>query len=221
MNYRFTNRTGGLSTGAFHSLNLALHVDDDPSAVNQNRKILEEELAMPVAYMNQVHGNLVVEVQARQVLTPTADALITRQKGLALAVMVADCIPLLMANSSAVAAVHVGRRGLINGVARQALQHLRAIDSSPVTAVVGPSICGSCYEVSEDVYREVVDLYPVAASATVHSTFALDLSQALIEELRGDLVSVIDESRCTVEDLDLYSYRRDGVTGRQVGVIWL
>ena len=221
MNYRFTNRTGGLSTGAFHSLSLALHVDDDPSAVNQNRKILEEELAMPVAYMNQVHGNLVVEVQARQVLTPTADALITRQKGLALAVMVADCIPLLMANSSAVAAVHVGRRGLINGVARQALQHLRAIDSSPVTAVVGPSICGSCYEVSEDVYREVVDLYPVAASATVHSTFALDLSQALIEELRGDLVSVIDESRCTVEDLDLYSYRRYGVTGRQVGVIWL
>lgn len=221
MNYRFTNRTGGLSSGAFHSLNLALHVDDNPSAVNQNRKILEAELAIPVAYMNQVHGNLVVEVQARQVLTPTADALITRQKDLALAVMVADCIPLLMANSSAVAAVHVGRRGLINGVARQALQQLRAIDSSPVTAVVGPSICGSCYEVSEDVYREVVDLYPVAASATAGGTFALDLSQALIEELRGDLVSVIDESRCTVEDLDLYSYRRDGVTGRQVGVIWL
>jgi YfiH family protein len=221
VNYRFTNRTGGLSTGAFHSLNLALHVGDDPSVVNQNRKILEEELAMPVAYMNQVHGNLVVEVEDRQVLTPTADALVTRQKDLALAVMVADCIPLLMATSSAVAAVHVGRRGLINGVARQALQQLRAIDTSPITAVVGPSICGSCYEVSEDVYHEVVDLYPVAASATVDGTCALDLSQALIEELRGDSVSVIDESSCTVENPALYSYRRDGVTGRQVGVIWL
>jgi YfiH family protein len=221
VNYRFTNRTGGLSTGAFHSLNLALHVDDDPSVVNQNRKILEEALAMPVAYMNQVHGNLVVEVEARQVLTPTADALVTRQKDLALAVMVADCIPLLMANTSAVAAVHVGRRGLINGLARKALQQLRAIDTSPITAVVGPSICGSCYEVSEDVYREVVDLYPVAASATVDGTFALDLSQALIEELRGDSVTVIDESSCTAEDPALYSYRRDGVTGRQVGVIWL
>lgn len=221
MNYRFTNRTGGLSTGAFHSLNLALHVEDDPKVVAKNRKSLEDDLTMPVVYMNQVHGNLVVEVEARQVLTPTADALITRQTDLAIAVMVADCIPLLMANSSAVAAVHVGRRGLVNGVAKQALQQLRAIDSSPVTAVVGPSICGSCYEVSEDVYREVVDLYPIAASQTADGTCALDLSQALIKELRGDSVTVIDESRCTLEDLDLYSYRRDGVTGRQAGVIWL
>lgn len=221
MNYRFTNRTGGLSTGAFHSLNLALHVEDDATVVAKNRKILEEDLAMPVAYMNQVHGNALCEVDARPEAEPTADALITRRKGVALAVMVADCIPLLMANSSAVTAVHVGRRGLVNGVAKQALQRLREIDSSPITAVVGPSICGSCYEVSEDIYREVVDLYPVAASATVDGTFALDLSKALVEELRGESVTVIDESRCTVEDLDLYSYRRDGVTGRQVGVIWL
>ena len=221
MNYRFTNRTGGLSAGAFQSLNLAHHVEDDANVVTRNRKILEEDLAMPVAYMNQVHGNALCEVDARPEVEPTADALITRRKGVALAVMVADCIPLLMANSCAVAAVHVGRRGLINGVAKQALQQLRAIDPSPITAVVGPSICGSCYEVSENIYREVVDLYPVAASSTVEGTFALDLSKALVEELRGESVTVLDESRCTVEDLDLYSYRRDGVTGRQAGVIWL
>lgn len=221
MNYRFTNRTGGLSTGAFHSLNLALHVEDDANVVAKNRKILEEDLAMPIAYMNQVHGNVLYEVDARPEIAPTADALITRREGLALAVMVADCIPLLMANSSSVAAVHVGRRGLVNGVALEALSQLRAIDSSPITAVVGPSICGSCYEVSEDIYREVVELHPVAASTTPHGTFALDLSKALIEELRGDLVTVVDESRCTAENLDLFSYRRDGVTGRQAGVIWL
>jgi len=221
VNYRFTNRTGGLSTGAFHSLNLALHVDDDPSVVNQNRKILEEALAMPVVYMNQVHGNLVMEVEAPQVVTPTADALITRQKNLALAVMVADCIPLLMAHSSAVAAVHVGRRGLVNGVALETLTALRAIDSSPITAVIGPSICGSCYEVSEDLFNEVLDLHPAAASRTTEGTCALDLVQALIEALRAESVTVIDESRCTVEDPTLYSYRRDGVTGRQAGVIWL
>jgi YfiH family protein len=221
VNYRFTNRTGGLSTGAFHSLNLALHVEDDPGTVIQNRKIVEEELAMPVAYMNQVHGEAVVEVDAPLLIAPTADALITRQKNLALAVMVADCIPLLMAHSSAVAAVHVGRRGLVNGVALETLTALRAIDSSPITAVIGPSICGSCYEVSEDLFNEVVDLHPAATSRTTEGTRALDLVQALIEVLRAESVTVIDESRCTVEDPTLYSYRRDGVTGRQTGVIWL
>jgi copper oxidase (laccase) domain-containing protein len=81
VNYRFTNRTGGLSTGAFHSLNLALHVEDDANVVAKNRKILEEDLAMPVAYMNQVHGNALCEVDARPEVEPTADALITRRKG--------------------------------------------------------------------------------------------------------------------------------------------
>jgi len=221
VNYRFTNRTGGLSTGAFHSLNLALHVDDDPTVVAKNRQNLEKDLAMPVAYMNQVHGNALSEVDLRPEIAPTADALITRRKGLALAVMVADCIPLLMAHSSAVAAVHVGRRGLVNGVALETLTALRAIDSSPITAVVGPSICGSCYEVSEDIFNEVVDLHPAAASRTAEGTRALDLVQALIEVLRAESVTVIDESRCTAEDPTLYSYRRDGVTGRQAGVIWL
>lgn len=221
MNYRFTNRTGGLSSGAFHSLNLALHVGDDANVVAKNRKILEEDLAMPVAYMNQVHGKALCEVETRPEIAPTADALLTRRKGIALAVMVADCIPLLMGNSSAVAAVHVGRRGLVEGVALKTLTQLRAIDSSPITAVVGPAICGSCYEVSEDIYREVVSLHPIAASMTAHGRFALDLVQALISELRSESVTVIDESRCTLENLDLYSYRRDSVTGRQVGVIWL
>jgi YfiH family protein len=221
VNYRFTNRTGGLSTGAFHSLNLALHVDDDPTVVAKNRQVLEKDLAMPVAYMNQVHGNALSEVDLRPENAPTADALITRRKGLALAVMVADCIPLLMAHTSAVAAVHVGRRGLVNGVARETLTALRAIDSSPITAVIGPSICGSCYEVSEDIFNEVVDLHPAAASLTTEGTHALDLVQALIEVLRAESVTVVNESRCTVEDPTLYSYRRDGVTGRQAGVIWL
>jgi hypothetical protein len=135
--------------------------------------------------------------------------------------MVADCIPLLLASSQAVAAVHVGRKGLMNKVALSAIAQMRSHDTSEITAVVGPSICGNCYEVSQDVHDDVVKSFPLAASKTREGGFALDLSRALIDQLQHLGVKVIDEGRCTVEDKNLYSYRRDGVTGRQVGVVWL
>jgi polyphenol oxidase len=141
--------------------------------------------------------------------------------GIGLAVMVADCIPLLLASSQTVAAVHVGRKGLMNEVALAAIQEMRSFDSSEISAVVGPSICGQCYEVSQDVYDDVTKSFPLAASKTRDGGFALDLSRALIDQLQSTGVKVVDEGRCTVEDKNLYSYRRDGVTGRQVGVVWL
>lgn len=221
MNYRFTDRTGGISTGAFGSLNLALHVEDDPTVVLENRRLLEEQLGQPIQYMEQVHGDSVSLVRASTIDSPTADALLTQESGIALAVMVADCIPLLLANASAVAAVHVGRRGLLNGVAIKTLNKLRSLDSSPVTAVIGPSICGSCYEVSQEIFNEVTDRYPASSARTPSGGFSLDLAKALTHELIENGVTVIDESRCTVEDDSLFSYRRDGKTGRQVGIVWL
>lgn len=221
MNYRFTDRTGGISTGAFGSLNLALHVEDDPSVVVENRSLLEVQLGKTIQYMEQVHGDAVALITSSPIDTPTADALLTQEKGIALAVMVADCIPLLLANAGAVAAVHVGRRGLLNGVAIKSLTQLRSLDSSPVTAVIGPSICGSCYEVSQEIFNEVTDRYPASSARTPNGGFSLDLAKALTRELIDYGVAVIDESRCTVEIDSLFSYRRDGKTGRQVGIVWL
>jgi YfiH family protein len=135
--------------------------------------------------------------------------------------MVADCIPLLLASTRTVSAVHVGRKGLMNKVALEAIQEIRTRDTSEITAVVGPSICGHCYEVSQDIYDDVVRSFPLAASKTREAGLALDLSRALIDQLESLGVQVINEGRCTVEDNSLYSYRRDGATGRQVGVVWL
>ena len=221
MNYCFTDRTGGLSTGAFLSRNVATHVGDDHPTVLINRARLESDLALPIQFMDQVHGNAVATIDSQRVSPPTADALITRNTGIALAVMVADCIPLLLASSQTVAAVHVGRKGLMNEVALAAIQEMRSFDATEISAVVGPSICGQCYEVSQDVYDDVTKRFPLAASKTPDGGFALDLSRALIDQLQSSGVKVVDEGRCTVEDKNLYSYRRDGVTGRQVGVVWL
>jgi YfiH family protein len=222
--YSFTDRTGGSSTGAFLSNNLATHVGDGLETVLTNRAHLESILGFPVQFMDQVHGNAVASIGAEIISTPTADALVTRSAGIGLAVMVADCIPLLLANSHSVAAVHVGRRGLMNGVALAAIQEMRISeesDNSDITAVVGPSICGNCYEVSHDVYDEVTREFPLAATTTSEGGFALNLNRALTDQLQSLGVTVVDEGRCTVEDGNLYSYRRDGITGRQVGVVWL
>jgi YfiH family protein len=151
VNYSFTDRTGGLSTGAFLSNNVATHVGDEVATVLANRARLESDLGLPIQFMNQVHGDVVATIGSEIVAAPTADALITQKAGIGLAVMVADCIPLLLSNARSVAAVHVGRKGLMNEVAMSAIQAMRSIDSSEITAVVGPSICGQCYEVSEDI----------------------------------------------------------------------
>ena len=175
----------------------------------------------PYLLMDQVHGNAVATIERQIISPPTADALVTKSTGIGLAVMVADCIPLLLASTQTVAAVHVGRKGLMNKVALEAIQEMHSHGASDITAVVGPSICGHCYEVSPDVYDDVVRSFPLAASKTREGGFALDLSRALIDQLQHLGVKVIDEGRCTLEDKNLYSYRRDGVTGRQVGVVWL
>lgn len=220
MKYRFTNRTGGASSGAFASLNVGTHVTDDLNVVLANRALLAKDLG-PIQYMSQVHGNRVVIIEEVTDEDPTADALVTGIPGLCLAVQVADCIPLLLHSSQSVAAVHVGRKGLLNGVALAALEVMRDMGSSQITAIIGPSICGTCYEVSQEIHDEVVALHPAARAMTPQGTPALDLPAALRAVLGGAGISIVDEFRCTHESSDLFSYRRDGVTGRQAGIITL
>ena len=220
MSYRFTKRTGGASHGAFASLNLGTHVGDEIVDVLRNRDIASEQDG-PTQYMNQVHGDRIALIEEVTDEIPTADALVTGIPGIALAVMVADCIPLLLQSKESVAAVHVGRRGLVNEIARKSIELMREMGASDITAIIGPAICGPCYEVSEDIYQEVVALHPLASARTPEGTLALDLPAALRAVLVGEGLTVIDEFTCTVESGEHFSYRRDGVTGRQAGIISL
>ena len=217
MPFVFTNRIGGVSQAPFDSANLGDHVGDNSEDVAANRQALQEQIGQPIVFMNQVHGETVVLVENSHSI-PTCDALITTDNHLALAVMVADCIPLLLKSDVAVAAVHVGRKGLMNGIARKTIDAMRDLGAEVIYSYIGPNICGNCYEVSEDIFNEVVAKFPSADSSKRSGKFTLDLVAGLKTELKD--TSLIDHSSCVFEDPKAFSYRRDGITGRQVGVIW-
>ena len=220
MTSRFTNRTGGVSTGAFASLNLGTHVGDDLESVTQNRAIVEKSVG-PIQFMNQVHGDRIAIIEGITDIDPTADALVTGIRGIALAVQVADCIPLLLASREVVAAVHVGRRGLVNEITRKTIALMREMGGQGISAIIGPAICGNCYEVSQEIYDEVVGLHPFAKSQTPAGTPALDIPAALRSVLSDEGVGIVNKFTCTVESKEHFSYRRDSVTGRQAGIISL
>lgn len=214
MSYFFTDRTGGFSSGSYESLNFGNHVGDDPSNVNANRSTL-----LNTQFMNQVHGNTVTVVTEYSHEEPTCDALVTTNPDISLAVMVADCIPLLLISNSVVGAVHVGRAGLINRVAIKALDVMRQNGARDIHAVLGPSICGKCYEVPITLQEEVTAIHPESYSTTRHSTPALDLQAGLVAELLTENVSFEASTVCTLENSSYFSHRRDNPTGRFVGVV--
>ena len=217
----FTNRHGGVSQGVYSSLNLGDHVGDDVADVLRNREAVSA-IHGPVQFMSQVHGNRIAIIEEITDEAPTADALVTGIPGITLAVMVADCIPLLLTSKEAVAAVHVGRRGLVNSVAIKTIELMREMGAQDISATIGPAICGKCYEVSAEIHQEVVSNFPSADSRTNSGSLALDLPKALFTVLHGAGIAVdASHSVCTVEDADLFSYRRDGVTGRQAGLVRL
>jgi hypothetical protein len=217
----FTNRHGGVSQGVYSSLNLGDHVGDDLANVLRNREAVSA-IHGPVQFMSQVHGNRIAIIEEITDEAPVADALVTGIPGITLAVMVADCIPLLLTSKEVVAAVHVGRRGLINSVASKTIELMREMGAQDISATIGPAICGKCYEVSAEIHQEVVSNFPSADSRTNSGSLALDLPKALFTVLHSAGIAVdASHSACTVEDADLFSYRRDGVTGRQAGLVRL
>jgi len=194
-------------------------VGDSAETVARNRELLSK-ITGPIQFMNQIHGDEVVEVKSIGD-DPTCDALITREPGIALAVMVADCIPLLLSSSTAVGAVHVGRRGLMNSVAVKAVDAMRKLGADQIHAQLGPSICGRCYEVPQKLADEVVAKHPAASSLTNNLTPALDLPRALIADLVARGVTYEASAICTLENDEYFSYRRHNITGRNAGVVWL
>jgi YfiH family protein len=171
--------------------------------------------------MGQVHGNRVAVIDENSDDIEGVDALVTTVPGITLGVLVADCIPLLIRSQSAVAAVHVGRKGLLNGLTDRVLDVMDQLGSTSYTATIGPYICGRCYEVSPEIAAMVSSKFPQASSETARATPALDIGAGLRSILIARNIAIDDQSRCTVESIDLFSYRGDGVTGRQAGLISL
>jgi polyphenol oxidase len=225
-----TDRRGGRSRSPYDSFNLGDHVGDDPADVAANRSRVARELGVGedrLVWMNQVHGTGVAVVDGPQDgVVPATDALVTATRGLVLCVLVADCVPVLLADheTGVVAAVHAGREGVRQGVVPATLSAMASLGARArhVTALLGPAVCGSCYEVPEEMQRDVARLVPAAAVRTRKGTPGLDLRAGIAEILRtAGIPEVVQDPRCTVEDRTLFSHRRDGVTGRQAGLVWL
>jgi YfiH family protein len=215
-----TDRSGGVSTGTYAGLNLGAHVADDPAAVSQNRRLLEERLDRPLVFMDQCHGAGVAVVEGVPAEPPSCDAVVTRSTEVALAVLVADCVPVLLAGTGGVvAAVHAGRPGMVAGVVPAALATMRELGAGDIDAVVGPSVCGRCYEVPPQMRDTAAAVQPVSAAVSWTGTAAIDVAAGVVAQLREGGVAVRWLPGCAREREDLYSYRRDGVTGRFAGVV--
>ena len=215
-----TDRSDGVSTGTYAGLNLGGHVADDPAAVAENRRLLQQRLGRPVVYMDQCHGAGVAVVDTVPDTAPRCDAVVTRSTDVALAVLVADCVPVLLAGSGGVvAAVHAGRPGLVAGVVTAALATMRDLGAGDVDAVVGPSVCGRCYEVPAEMRDTAAAVQAVSATVSWTGTPAVDVAAGVVAQLREGRVTVRWVPGCSRESDHLYSYRRDGLTGRFAGVV--
>jgi YfiH family protein len=204
--------------------NLALHVGDDGPSVMRRREELDAAAGIAprrFQYMNQVHGNHVAVV-ASAAPAPTADAMVSRS--LPLAVMVADCIPLVLVGDGSagpvLGVVHAGRPGLASGVIPAALDQLRTAGARDIRAWLGPSICGNCYEVPAELRADVAAVVPSAWSTTSWGTPALDLPAGAASQLEAEGVQIEYRGPCTLETDALYSYRRDRQSGRFAGLAW-
>jgi YfiH family protein len=224
----FTSRVaaGAASAAPYDGWNLGDHVGDDPAAVQANRALLASRLgvdARDVVYMDQRHGNDVAVIEAVPAgPPPRVDALVTAVPGLALAVLVADCVPLLLVDpgTGIRAAVHAGRKGVQHGVVARAVAAMRELGADDPWARLGPCIGACCYEVGADVQDEVTAVVPETRATTTRGTPALDLRAGVVAQLAAvGVVSVSADASCTAEDPRAFSYRRDGRTGRMAGVV--
>jgi polyphenol oxidase len=225
-----STREGGRSTGPYSSFNLSAFVGDDPAAVAANRSRLSRELGVPVVFLEQVHGTRVATVDAvpgpGASDIPATDAAVTALPGLALAVLAADCVPVLLADPEAgvVGAAHAGRVGAAAGVVPATVAAMEALGAraSAIEVLLGPAICGGCYEVPAALRAEVDAQLPGSAVRTRRGTPGLDIRAGLYHQLVDLGVARIGgDPRCTLESPELYSHRRDARSGRQAGIIWL
>ncbi len=222
-----STRVGGFSTGSYQGLNLGAHVGDDRSVVEKNRNWLAQQANMPSdpIWLNQTHSTVVAEVSELTAQVLDADGVFTSATNLVCSAMTADCLPVMLTNTQGtqVAAVHAGWRGLANGIVENALE----LFSGEVMAWLGPAIGPQAFEVGEDVLQAFMDFDPRAEQAFVprdiKGKWLADMSILATQRLnKVGVTQVFDSGLCTYQNQqDFYSYRRDGVTGRQATFIWL
>lgn len=224
--------------------NVGLHVGDQESLVRDRRRALAVTLGREIVWMDQTHStrvDLIVRGESAPTLAASGEALARPATGEwgpvdadgiivdardwqgapALAVQTADCLPVVFSAASGqiVAAVHAGRRGLLGGILEETARRIRSLDAGPIDALIGPAICGRCYEVPADMADESEVLMPGIRSVTSWGTPALDLPRAAASSLAARGVRVAIDERCTLEDADLFSYRADSSCGRQALII--
>jgi YfiH family protein len=227
-----STRHGGHSSAPYDSFNLAHHVGDSTAAVAANRNILHGTLGPDarVQWLSQVHGVNVVEAGVGEPY-PEADAVWTRRRGIACAVLTADCLPVLFcaANGEVVAAAHAGWRGLLAGVLEATVAAM-AVDSAQILAWLGPAIGPASFEIGPEVREQYLDTIPGAQTAACFSPsranpdhYYADLYALARIRLDAAGVSRICGGKfCTFGDSRrFYSYRRDGLTGRMASLVML
>lgn len=225
-----TTRAGGRSKPPYESFNLGGGVGDDPDAVAANRHRLATELGLTpdrLVWMEQVHGrNAEIVDGPRAEAVEATDAIVTAEPNLALVALCADCVPVLLADpvGGVVGAAHAGRVGARVGVLTAALTAMEKAGArlDRIEVLLGPSVCGECYEVPAAMQADVEAHLPGSACKTRTGTPGLDLRAGLWRQLADAGVAKIGiDPRCTFEDRTLFSHRREGTTGRLAALTWL
>lgn len=224
-----TLRSGGVSRGGFHSLNLAAHVGDDPQAVSQNRERLRQSLHLPepTRWLNQCHGNLAIDYEQLGGAPVDADAVYSRHAGQVCAVLTADCLPVLLAEQegNAVAAIHAGWRGLLGGVIETTVAAL-AWPGERLLAWLGPAIGPRRFEVGSEVRQQFI-----AAHAAAEVCFINGANGRFLADLYGlarmrlgllGIQRIYGGNRCTMDEAArFFSFRREPRCGRMASLIYL
>ena len=228
-----TNRHGGVSKSPFDSLNLGLHVGDEMSDVLANRVLIQQQLCLsaPLLWLDQVHGTEIIDcshlsaASLANKLPPKADGSYTSSPHLSLAIMTADCLPVLLCNNEGtqVAAVHAGWRGLCDGVIEAAVNKFSG-EKADIMAYLGPAIGPEAFEVGAEV-KQQFEQHDTNASkyfAPHGAKYLADLSGlAKLRLSTMGIETVFSADTCTFTNHDYFSYRRDQQTGRMASLIWL
>lgn len=223
-----TSRRGGVSQPPFDGWNLAGHVGDTDDAVFANRAGIAALAGLDrsaVVMMRQCHSAdvaIVDRADGQEIVG--VDALVTAKPGIILVALAADCVPLVLADPDAgvVAAVHSGWQGMVSGVSQAAIRTMVDLgaDIDRIRAVLGPAICGPCYPVPPERAATAAEAAPASAATAPDGQPGIDVRAGLRQLLSELGVQVETVGGCTAESPELFSYRRDGLTGRQGAAIW-
>jgi YfiH family protein len=183
----------------------------------ENREALRSSLSLgALHFMRQTHSNKVLVV-SEEGSDFECDALVTTSRNVGLAALAADCMPVTFSAEKVIGVAHIGRVGLVKGIAEKVIEAMRELGAGKIKALIGPSICAQCYEVSYEMYEEVTRQIP--ATATSPQRRSLDLQGGLSAELKELGVEVHDLAICTRENSSYFSYRAGDAIARHAGVI--